>query len=382
MGAKRVVGWVVALLAVAFVAGMAVSVTRTPTPPPTNSTLPASGDGLTVVAGVPYYRNGPTLDLFLPEPRSDTPVPAVVFIHGGGWTGGDQVAFADWGARTVRDFGWAAVSIGYRLASPDAPAWPDEFHDAQAAVRFVAANAGPLGIDPSRIVVVGESAGGNLAALLSSLGTADPLSGTPAGVDGAGRTIPDVSVGGEPLTFAPTDLDVGIAAVALWSPPTELAPLDPPAGGGPAPGCGDNKACEFVWDGGAVERYLGCDAAACPDLYADASPLTHVSRSTRPTFIANSEAELVPLNQATDYAAALSSAGVDHELEILDGTFHGLQLGDDVWRQTVAFLAARVDPGLQLPQGDSRLSWFALVGAGIAVGIAVPLGVRRRRAKQ
>ena len=54
----------------------------------------------------------------------------------------------------------------------------------------------------------------------------------------------------------------------------KLAPLDPPAKGQPAPGCGADEACAFAWDSGVIENYVGCSALQCPQSYADASPIT------------------------------------------------------------------------------------------------------------
>jgi acetyl esterase/lipase len=208
----------------------------------------------------------------------------------------------------------------------------------------VAANASAFGIDPKRIALIGESAGGNLSALVSSLGTTNSLAGSPVGASSAGQQVPRVTVSGQALTFAATDLAVSIAAVALWSAPTELAPLDPPTKGEPAPGCGADKACAFAWDSGVIEKYLGCSVSQCPQSYAAASPMTHVWSGTSPTFVGNAQVELVPLTQATTYAAALTSAGVVNELKVVDGTLHAFENSDALWVATISFLARYVDP--------------------------------------
>jgi acetyl esterase/lipase len=268
----------------------------------------------------------------------------VIFVHGGGWAGGSRAEWSPWATKLVTEQGWAAFDVDYRLDDSDPLSWPDEFHDLQAAVRFVAANASAFGIDPKRIALIGESAGGNLSALVSTLGTTNLLTGTPAGARSAGQQVPGVTVSGQTLTFAATGLAVSVAAAALWSAPTELAPLDPPAAGQPAPGCGTNQACEYAWDSGVIANYFGCTASQCPQSYADASPINHVGPGTSPTFVANAQVEVMPLAQATDYAAALTSAGVVNELNIVDGTLHAFQNADALWAPTISFLARFVNP--------------------------------------
>lgn len=308
------------------------------------STTARTATEVSVVSDIPYYGNGPELDAYLPNPRPSSAVPAVIFVHGGGWAGGSRAEWSPWATKLVEEQGWAAFDVDYRLDDSDPLAWPDEFHDLQAAVRFVAANAGAFGIDPKRIALIGESAGGNLSALVSSLGTTNSLIGSPAGASSAGQLVQEVTVSGQALTFAATGLSVSVAATALWSAPTELAPLDPPAVGQPAPGCGTNQACEFAWDSGEIANYFGCSASQCPQSYANASPITYVGAETSPTFVANAQVEVVPLIQATDYVAALTSAGVVNELMIVDGTLHAFQNADALWTPTISFLAKYVNP--------------------------------------
>jgi acetyl esterase/lipase len=303
-----------------------------------DSAAPPAGTGVSVVHDIAYYADGPQLDAFLPEPRPATAAPAVILVHGGGWSAGSKDEWEPWATKLVTEQGWAAFSVDYRLDDSDPMAWPDEFLDVQAAIRFVAANATVFGIDPTQMVLIGESAGGNLGALVSSLGTTNPLGASPAGAASAGQQVNGVTVAGQPLTIPAGDVSVSLAAVALWSAPTELAALDPPAQGQPAPGCGTNNACAFIWANTVMEDYLTCSASQCPDKYTDASPITHVSLDTVPTFVANAKEELVPLSQAADYAAALASAGVAHDLKVVDGTSHAMENADAVWTDTIRFL--------------------------------------------
>ena len=116
---------------------------------------------------IPYLAGGSPrqrLDLYLPD-HAHAPMPAVLWIHGGAWECGDK------NPCPVRDFaerGYVIASIGYRLS--DKAAFPSQLQDCKSAVRWLRAYAAEYGIDPTRIGVWGESAGGHLAALLGTTG--------------------------------------------------------------------------------------------------------------------------------------------------------------------------------------------------------------------
>ncbi len=93
--------------------------------------------------------------------------PVVVYIHGGGWVVGDLDTYDGIARRHVVGTGAVVVSVDYRLA-PEHP-YPAAVEDAWAATRWVAAHAGELGVDADRLAVAGDSAGGNLAAVVSLL---------------------------------------------------------------------------------------------------------------------------------------------------------------------------------------------------------------------
>ncbi len=106
---------------------------------------------------VRYYRGASTL--------SNDALPVQVYFHGGGWVIGDLDSH-DWVCRTVANAAnCAVVSVDYRLAPEHT--FPAAYDDALAATKWVAANARLLNIDPSRISVGGDSAGGNLAATVA-----------------------------------------------------------------------------------------------------------------------------------------------------------------------------------------------------------------------
>jgi acetyl esterase len=99
------------------------------------------------------------------RPDLDGPVPTVVFFHGGGFVIGDLDTHDDHCRRIAHDVGAVVLSVDYRLA-PEHP-FPAAYDDAVAATRWAAANVADLGGDRSRLVVAGDSAGGNLAAAVA-----------------------------------------------------------------------------------------------------------------------------------------------------------------------------------------------------------------------
>jgi acetyl esterase len=105
------------------------------------------------------------------RPASAEPAPLLVFYHGGGWTIGDLDTHDALCRLTCRDADVHVLSIDYRLA-PEHPA-PAAVDDAYAAFRWAREHVGDLGAIPGKIAVGGDSAGGNLAAVVSQLARDD-----------------------------------------------------------------------------------------------------------------------------------------------------------------------------------------------------------------
>ncbi len=131
------------------------------------------------------------IDLYTPDAvRPAQGYPLLVYVHGGGWRNGSK-GMVQQKPEFFNDQGWAFASIGYRLL-PDAPV-EQQAADVAAAIAKLTREAGSLGIDPDRIIVMGHSAGAHLAALVGT----DPAwlkadMGRLAGVillDGAGYDV-------------------------------------------------------------------------------------------------------------------------------------------------------------------------------------------------
>jgi len=269
-----------------------------------------------VLAGVPYAAlpgaRPLELDLYLPAQR---PAPVVVFVHGGGWRLGSRHSAgpaypATTAFEAVARAGIAVASVDHRLSGE--ALWPAQLHDVKAAVRWLRARAGELGVDPGRVHAWGESAGGHLAALLG-LTAGDP------GLEG------DVGVTGP---------SSAVAAVAAWYPPTDLPAL--PGDLGTDPAAADSREAQL----------LGAPVAAVPDRAAQASPVAHVSPGAPPFLLLHGRADrLIPCVQSERLRDALQDAGVPVGLTTYDGADHmwlgSPEAAEDALARTIAFLSAR-----------------------------------------
>jgi acetyl esterase/lipase len=266
--------------------------------------------------------------------------------------------------RRLAGMGWVALSVDYRVNAPNR--WPDELHDVQQAVRWVAQNSPTLGVDADRIGLFGASAGGHLAALIGTLGT------TP---DVTGKTEPDEG-------------EARVRAVATYSAPLDLNQVR-------VPGEGSEQALPAQ----VIERFLGCAKSECPETYTAASPINHVGPQTAPMYMANATDEVIPRDQPERMAEALDRHQIAYEVDMVEGSVHGLSENcsrrpcargyeDEVWDATVAFLASQLAPGTIPPQasnpprpaaeaGASR--WPAIIGVSVIGLLAATLMLRRHR---
>ncbi|MDF2234584.1 alpha/beta hydrolase [Albimonas sp. CAU 1670] len=103
--------------------------------------------------------------LYRPAPESAGPLPALVFFHGGGWVIGDLESHDGLCRRLAAGSGCTVIAIDYRMGPEHR--FPAAVEDAEAAARAVHAQAAELGVDPGRLAVGGDSAGGNLAAVVT-----------------------------------------------------------------------------------------------------------------------------------------------------------------------------------------------------------------------
>jgi acetyl esterase/lipase len=293
---RRIGGNVIVILALAAGATAALAQiprekAQEPAKEKTKQQPPPIPKGVKVERDIEYARVGEMslmLDIYRPE-SSDAALPLVVWIHGGGWHGGDK---ANAMAMPLSGRGYVVASINYRLTGV-AP-FPAQIEDCRAAIRWLRANAARYGIDPKRIGVWGGSAGGHLVALLGT---------TPE------QTKWD-TVGGN------TDQSVRVQAVCDYYGPTDfLAPKAIGRGRG-----GDSE----------VGRLLSGPVDEREEEARQASPIRYVTADDTPFFIVHGEQDAtVPIEQSELFEAALRKAGVEVSFLRVNNAGHGFRPGSD-----------------------------------------------------
>lgn len=230
--------------------------------------------------------------------------PAIVFFHGGGWTGGSPSQFSEH-SRYFASRGVVGVLVEYRLlkGAPDTPPL-DCIQDARTAMRWVRSHAGELGIDPTRIAAAGGSAGGHLAA---HVGLVD-------GTDAPGD-----------------DLKVSPKANALIL-------FNPVLDNGPG----------------------GWGTARVGNRYPEFSPAHNVSKDDPPAILfLGSKDNLIPVATLERFQAAMKQAGVRCDLHVYEGEAHGFfnaGRGDNTYYRLTVIAADKFLASLGWLQGAPTLA--------------------------
>jgi len=267
----------------------AVKSSAGPPPPP----VPA---GVKAIRDIAYVKGGgpsQSLDLFVPE-KADGPLPIVVWIPGGAWMHINWRSDCRSLAWTTR--GYAAASISYRTTAEDNALWPAQIHDCKAAIRFLRANAKKYNLDPNRIGVWGESAGGHLVSLLATSGGVQALEG---------------DLGNEGVSSR-------VQAVCVWCGPSNFMTIDTPPGG--------LKVDEPL---GPVGRLFGGPMHQREALAKRASPINYVTPNAPPFLIMHGEGDAtIPISQGRELFEALTKAQTSVKFEPLKGTGHPIDRPD------------------------------------------------------
>jgi acetyl esterase/lipase len=113
--------------------------------------------------------DGVPVRVYTPTAAATSTRPAIVYYHGGGWVIGSLAVYEPSAKALAERTGAIVFSVDYRLASETANKFPAAHEDAYAAYKYVRDNAATLGVNPAKIAVAGESAGGNMAAAVCIL---------------------------------------------------------------------------------------------------------------------------------------------------------------------------------------------------------------------
>ncbi|MBF6059810.1 alpha/beta hydrolase [Nocardia terpenica] len=243
--------------------------------------------------------DGQPLRLDVREPDKPAPgAPALVFVHGGSWTGGGRNQ-APGQIQWFVDRGYTVFDIEYRLSPP--PRWDQQTSDVKCAIGWVAQHADRYRIDPNDITVAGVSAGANLSLLA-------------AYTVGTGKFAPSCPVA-----------EHAVRAVISFYGPTDTARLMADSGS-PAVA------------GPTESRVFGGAPATAPGAYLATSPLTYVRPGLPPTLqLQGTTDHVVPHNQATMLDERLTAAGVPHHTVLLPFTEHGYNVVYGSWPSQISY---------------------------------------------
>ena len=250
----------------------------------------AAAEGMTAFSGDPI-EVGSVHDSSIPvdgaeigarvyTPQGEGPHPVVVFFHGGGWVICSLDTHDNLARAICRDAEAVVVSVDYRMAPENR--YPTAVHDCFAATKWVAANAASLSADASRLALCGDSAGGNLAAVVSHIAR---------------------DTGGPAIRYT-----------ALIYPAVDMTRKG---------GSLDENASGYFLETAGMHWFMNHYLSEAEKAETTASPMLHEDLSRLPDcFIATCEYD--PLrDEAEAYGDALRANGVHVETERYDGLIHG-----------------------------------------------------------
>ena len=226
-----------------------------------------------------------------PQPLPDRK--AVLLLHGGGWARGDRSQLRGYGIQLGR-LGYLCVASEYRLSGE--AKWPAQIHDVKAALRFMRAESASLGIDPEKIAVSGNSAGGHLSLMAAATPNQPEFEGD-GGNPGVGTAVQ--------------------ACVAFYAPTLLLGMAR------------------------SDESGIGLFGAhASDDVVRAASPLHYAARSGFPPtlLLHGNQDDLVPVQASLEMYRALRESGARTELHVFSDAPHGFDAGRGLGRTSAQII--------------------------------------------
>jgi len=221
------------------------------------------------------YSGSLKLDFYPAIGRS--PAPCVIVIHGGGWDDGDRGQVPQFNYFLARS-GYAVADISYRLA-PGA-IWPAQRDDVAAAVAFVKGRAAAWNVDAARLVIMGRSAGGQIA-------------------EASAYVLQDPAIRGVVALYAPADMNFA------WKWGRQDDPLNSPQ---------------------LLRQFLGGTPETARQAYDSASAILLVDSKSPPTLLVHGAIDTLVWNRQSErLAARLTEAGVTHMLVSIPWATHALE---------------------------------------------------------
>ncbi|MEU6381609.1 alpha/beta hydrolase [Streptomyces sp. NPDC046909] len=271
----------------------------TPAPEATGTRVTVTKD-LAYAPAQPAGSEGHLLDLYVP--RSERPVPLVIYSSGSGWMADSGRRGADQVAAHLNPYGFAVAGVSIRSSSQ--ARFPAQLYDIKGAIRWLRVNAHKYNLDPRRLAIMGDSSGGWTTAMAAVTGDIPELEGD----------------------IGPRDPSSAVQAAVPFYPPTAFLEMDAHMLGN----CQEFNSTFGLTDchsdaRSPESRLLGCPIAACPAEVTAASPLTYIGgRRTPPFLIFHGESDpFVPYDQSRLLYRKLVAAGHDATLVSLPKAGHG-----------------------------------------------------------
>jgi acetyl esterase/lipase len=287
-----------------------------------NTDVPAQNYDVATRANVEYADHDGiklTGDLYLPKGLEKAPL--TIAMHGGGWQGGSPAHYRQWGPYLAKN-GIGVFAIRYRLSKPGAKSYPQAVYDVKAAVQFARAKASELGVDPERIGLIGDSAGGHLAALVALAGNEPQFS---SAYQTAASTI---SAGVKAVVTFYGVFDVA----AQWQHDQVARPTDQ-----------------------VTEKFLGVPPMKDRRVYFEASPLSYATidkNQTRFLLVYGTTDDIVDVKtQSEAFLTALKQAGFYVRTVVIPGAGH-FWVGTDPLDQPDSFGASAAPKVLRFLQSQ------------------------------
>ena len=240
------------------------------------------------------------VDVFSPGNLS-SPVPGLLFLPGGGWRNADRAPLKERYGLALAEHGYVCITGEYRVMD-EAP-WPAQIQDVKATIRWMRANSDSLGIDPSKIVVCGKSAGGQIALVVAGAPNVQEFEGN----------------GGNPGVSSEVAAVVGVSPVSDVSDRARMPDFEPMFG--PAPS---------------------------DDMIAGASPISYAASGYPPTLLLHGTSDdRVPHSETLRMYHALEAAGVPVDLHLYAGQNHFFDREPHFYRavtDAIALFLARYVP--------------------------------------